>query len=94
MAFLRRSVGGGFRATYVLSVGVFGLQAIVGLVMMVNGLRPRDLLHIAYGVVPFVALGAAYFYSSNMKPRNESLTLGLAALFTAGLVIRAMTTGR
>jgi heme A synthase len=89
-----RSVGGSFRSTYILSIGVFGLQAVIGLALLVSGARPRDTLHILYGIVPFLALGYAFSYSARMKPRNESLTLGVAALFTFGLIIRAYTTGR
>jgi|SRR5579884_29280 heme A synthase len=94
MALINRSPGGGFRSTYVLSIGVFALQAVIGLAMLVSGFRPRDTLHILYGIAPFLALGYAFGYSPRMKPRNESLLLGVAALFTFGLIIRAFTTGR
>jgi len=94
MAAANRSVGGSFRSTYILSIGVFGLQAIIGIVLLVSGARPRDFLHILYGIVPFVALGGGYTWSSGMKSRREALTLGVAALFTFGIVIRAFTTGR
>jgi heme A synthase len=94
MALANRPVGGSFRSTYILSMGVFGLQAVVGLLLLVTTQGPRDKLHILYGIVPFLALGYAFSYSSRLKPRNESLTLGLAALFTFGLIFRAYTTGR
>lgn len=94
MAAANRSVGGSFRSTYILSIGVFGVQAIIGLLLLVSGARPRDSLHILYGIVPFLALGYAFTYAGRMKPRRESLTLGLAALFTLGLIIRAYSTGR
>ena len=93
-AAINRSPGGGFRATYVLSIGVFALQAAVGGALLIAGLRPRDMLHILYGIAPFLALGYAFSYSARLRPRNESLTLGIAALFTLGLIIRAFTTGR
>ena len=94
MAALNRSPGGGFRSTYVLSIGVFGLQAAIGIAMLVSGFRPKDTLHILYGIAPFLALGYAFGYSARLKPRRESLLLGVAALFTFGLIIRAFTTGR
>ncbi len=94
MGLLKRSVGGSFRSTYVLSIAVFGLQAIVGLIMLVSGLRPRDTLHVLYGIVPFLALGYAFGYSGKMTPRRESFTLAIACLFTFGLVLRAFSTGR
>jgi heme A synthase len=94
MALLKRPVGGSFRSTYVLSIGVFALQAAIGAALLVSGHRPKDMLHLIYGIAPFLALGVAYSYSGNAQPRRESLTLGLAALFTFGLIIRAYTTGR
>ena len=93
MSMLNRSVGGSFRSTYVLSIAVFGLQAVVGIVVFILTGGPRDKLHLLYGVVPFLALGAAFGYTSSMSARREAMWLGVAALFTAGLVIRAMTTG-
>ena len=94
MGLIKRPLGGGFRATYVLSMGVFGLQAVIGGVLWLSGARPRDTLHILYGIAPFLALGYALSYASHMKPRKEAFTLGFAALFTFGLIIRAFTTGR
>jgi heme A synthase len=94
MALAKRSVGGSFRSTYVLSIGVFGLQALIGAALLVAGHRPRDMLHLLYGIVPFVALGWAFSSSANAKPQREAFILAIAALFTFGLVIRAMTTGR
>ena len=94
MAALNRSPGGGFRSTYVLSIGVFALQAIIGGVMLASGFRPKETLHILYGIAPFLALGYAFSYSAKMTPRKESLMLGIAALFTFGLVLRACGTGR
>jgi heme A synthase len=94
MALVKRGVGGSYRSTYVLAGGVFGLQAVIGLVMLIAGFRPKDWLHLLYGIVPFVALAWAWGYAAKTEPRRESLALGVAALFTFGLVIRAMTTGR
>jgi heme A synthase len=94
MAALKRPVGGSFRSTYVLSIAVFGLQAAIGIALLVTGSRPRDALHILYGIVPFLALGAAYSYSAQMPARKEALTLGIVSLFTFGLIIRAFSTGR
>lgn len=94
MALANRGAGGSFRSTYVLAMGVFGLQVVIGAVLLITGHRPKDLLHLLYGIVPFIALGWAWGAAAKVQPRRESLTLGMAALFTFGLVIRAMTTGR
>ena len=93
-ALFKRGVSGSYRSTYILSLGVFAIQAAIGLALLVTGHRPKDMLHLIYGIAPFLALGGALTYASGMKPRRESLTLGVAALFTFGLIIRAYTTGR
>ena len=65
-----------------------------GALLWLSGARPKDTLHILYGIAPFLALGYAFSWSASAKPRREALTLGVAALFTFGLIIRAYTTGR
>jgi heme A synthase len=94
MAIAKRGVGGSYRSTYILAIAVFGLQAVIGAALLITGHRPKDWLHLLYGIVPFIALGWAWGYAAKAAPRRESLTLGFAALFTFGLIIRAMTTGR
>ncbi|HEU0167462.1 MAG TPA: hypothetical protein VFS62_06780 [Chloroflexota bacterium] len=92
-AAFNRAVGGSFRATYVLSIAVFLVQDLVGIVIFITGGRPRDMLHLLYGVAPLLALGLAFSYTSQQSKRREALWLGLAALFTFGLILRAASTG-
>ena len=61
---------------------------------VVRPLQFGTLAHTKGRFVPFIALGWAWGYAAKAAPRRESLTLGFAALFTFGLIIRAMTTGR
>jgi hypothetical protein len=73
-AALNRSVGGSYRSTYVLAIAVFLIQDLIGIIIFFTITRPKDLLHLIYGVAPLLALG-------------------LAALFTFGLILRAASTG-
>ncbi len=90
----KRSVGGTYRSTYVLAAGFIGLQDIVGLTMFIGGLRPSVMLHLLYGVVPLIVLIGAFTYSTDVSPRREAFTFGLASLFTLILVaVRTIPTG-
>ena len=92
-AAINRSVGGSYRSTYVLSIAVFLIQDVIGIAIFISGGRPRDMLHLIYGVAPLLALGLAFSYTHDVSKRREALWLGLAALFTFGLILRAASTG-
>ena len=94
VAVFNRKIGGSYRSTFILAMGVFILQDVIGLALFISGSRPKDILHVIYGVAPVLALGLAHTYAGSMTSRREALTYGGAALFTFGLVIRAYTTGR
>ncbi|MHB8618888.1 MAG: hypothetical protein ACYDAG_04825 [Chloroflexota bacterium] len=90
---LKRSVGGTYRSTYVLTMGLFAVQAVIGLGLLITGRRAAIGLHYAYGVVTLIVLGLAYSYTGRASARREAFIFGFAALFTLGLVIRAYMTG-
>ena len=92
-AAFNRSVGGSYRATYVLSIAVFVIQDLIGIIIFLTITHPRDILHLIYGVAPLMALGLAFSYTSGLSKRREAVWLGLAALFTFGLILRAASTG-
>jgi len=94
VAAFNRKIGGSYRSAYVLAIGVFILQDVIGLIVFITVHPPKDILHLIYGVAPVLALGLAHTYAGSMTSRREALTYGGAALFTFGLIIRAYSTGR
>ena len=82
------SYGGALAIGVMLGVG----QAFLGLVLLVIGGRPRDDLHFLYGLSIIVALPLAQQLIAN-RALSRPLVFGLAALFTMGLGLRAITTG-
>jgi hypothetical protein len=80
--------GGALAIGVILGVG----QALLGLVLLVIGGRPRDDLHYLYGLSIIVALPLAQQLITN-RTISRPLAFGLAGLFTMGLAIRAITTG-
>jgi heme A synthase len=91
--FRKQPSSGSFRATLVLTEALFIVQGVVGVLMFANGRRPHDNLHWLYGVLLVIVLPIAMSYVSGRDPRREPLVYGIAALFMAGLTIRAFGTG-
>ncbi|MDE3075344.1 MAG: hypothetical protein KGJ86_07935 [Chloroflexota bacterium] len=91
---LKRPVGGSYRSTYLLSAMLIGVQDVIGLVLFFSGPRPGTMLHLLYGAVPLIVLFGAFSYSTDVTPRREALTFGIAALFCFILVfVRTIPTG-
>jgi len=92
--YLRKQApSGSYRATLVLTEGLFIVQGLVGIAMFVAGARPHDPLHWLYGPLLVIVLPIAASYLSGRDSRREALVYGLATLFMFGLAIRAYMTG-
>lgn len=87
-----RPVDGAFRSTYVLMVGTSVVQAVIGVVMLLDDLRPGSSFHYLYGISLMVFTGAGYAFASRGDGRRETLIYGIASLAAFGLVLRAAAT--
>ena len=67
-------------------------QGALGLLVFVFRGAPEDSVHILYGIALAVAMPLAGTLVRDRTPRGQSIALGIAALFTAGLAIRGTTT--
>lgn len=83
----------GFRGAIVIAVVAAFAQGVVGILVFALVRPPRESLHILYGFALVLAMPLAATLMKDRQPRGQSLALGLAALFTAGLAIRGITTG-
>ena len=91
-ALRRAPFDAGYRGALVLGVLLGVLQALVGLLLLLFGGRaPRDDLHYLYGLSVIVALPLVH-QLIGQRPAPRMLTYALAALFTMGLALRALTT--
>lgn len=68
-------------------------QGIIGVVMVITGLLPADLLHFLYGVLVAGSWPAVYIYTNARATRSEAAIYALVSFFIFGLAIRAMMTG-
>ena len=81
-----------FRGAVVIAVVASVLQGLLGASAFLFRGGPRDALHVLYGFALVLAMPLAWSIVNDRQPRGQSLALGFAALFTAGLAIRGITT--
>ena len=81
-----------FRGALVIAEVAAFAQGLVGLVLVLGLGRPFDGIHALYGVALVLALPLAATLVRGRVPRGQSVALGIAALFAAGLAIRGITT--
>ena len=92
LALRRSPVDPAYRATLYISLALGVVQALIGLTLVLTGLRPRDDLHYLYGLSVIVTLPLVQQYLTRRRV-SQPLVYGLACLFMCGLAIRGITTG-
>ena len=92
LAARKSGLSPGYRGSLVIGVGLGVVQALIGMFLVLGGLRPADNLHFLYGASVILTLPLVMSYIVDKKV-SRPLAFGLASLFMAGLAIRAITTG-
>ena len=82
----------GLRGAFVIAEIAAVVQGVLGLLVFAFLQQPRDGLHVLYGFALVVAMPLAASMVRDRTPRGQSVAIGFAALFTAGLAIRGITT--
>jgi len=82
----------GLRGAFVIAEIAAVAQGLFGILLFALFRPPRDTLHVLYGLALVFAMPLAASIARDRQPRGRSVALGLAALFTAGLAIRGITT--
>ena len=83
---------GSFRGAIVIAEVAAVAQGALGLLTLFFLRGPAEGLHILYGFALVLAMPLAATLMEGRTARGQSMALGFAALFTAGLAIRGMTT--
>jgi hypothetical protein len=81
-----------FRGAIVIATVAAIAQGIFGVLAFFFLGGPRETLHPLYGFALVLAMPLAASIVHDREPRGQSVALGIAALFTAGLAIRGITT--
>jgi hypothetical protein len=74
-------------------VGAVALEASIGIILYATGDRPKETLHLLYGVVAVVALPAASSFAQDAPPKARSWVLVVGGAFTLLMVWRLFSTG-
>ena len=82
----------GFRGAIAIAVIASIAQGLLGFLVFFFLRPPPDTLHVLYGFALALAMPLAASLVRDRAPRGQSVALGLAALFTAGLAIRGIIT--
>jgi len=85
-------IGGNIAGALVIGQVLVVVQGVFGLVLYVDGPRPRDPIHILYGASAALVLPFVWSYVRDKAPRQGLLIYSLVALFIFGLAIRGLTT--
>jgi heme A synthase len=92
--FRRAELNGGFRASFLIMVGLTVVQGLFGVVLLLLGARPAEWpLHIVYGIFAALALPGVYFYAQGGTRRREAVFLAGAAWVVAIAYFRGLATG-
>jgi len=90
------AIRGGSRWTDRLRIGltvVIGLQVLGGAVLFASGARPRESLHLLYGLAALAILPLAATFASEAPPRPRAWVLASACLILVALAWRLASTG-
>src|SRR5688572_431204 len=82
----------GLRGAIVIAVIASVAQGLLGVMAWVFLRPPADAVHILYGFALALAMPLAASLVRDRTGRGQSVALGIAALFTAGLAIRGIFT--
>lgn len=98
-AIVRRGPGERYWIWLAVAQVVAGIQAVIGIVLLLMGLRPSDWLHLVYGFGPLVIFAIGHVMARELqraegKPPIPPWAIFAAAGFIAfGLSTRALMTG-
>ncbi len=91
--FLNRPITGEFWGALVIGEGLVLIEAIIGILLYINGARPtRDIFHILYGIVAVISIPGAFAFTRGRDNRFEALIYGLLGFFLMGIAMRTRTT--
>lgn len=94
-SFARGQVlSGSISGALAIGQGLIVIQAIFGVLLVVEGARPMTSVHYLYGITAVIITPFVWSYLKDRHPRQALLFYSLTALFIVGLAIRGVATGR
>jgi uncharacterized membrane protein len=72
---------------------LLGMAAAGGLALLLGGQRPKEFLHLVYGLLALGLVPLADSLAAQAGPRRRALVRFLGALVAAGVIMRLFATG-
>ncbi len=91
--FRGKSVSSSYWGALIIGELVMVGQGVLGIILVLSGRMPADLIHFLYGVLVALSWPAAYVYTNARAGRSEAAIYALVSFFIFGLAIRALMTG-
>ena len=91
--FRKKEMDASYWGALVIGEIVMLAQGILGLILVITGERPADLLHFLYGVLVALSWPGTYIYTHARQGRAEAGIYAVVSFFVFGLAIRALMTG-
>lgn len=91
--FRKEGVNSSYWGAIIIGEILMIAQGVLGVLMVIGGKLPADLLHFLYGVLVALGWPAVYVYTNARATRSEAAIYALVSLFIFGLGIRAIMTG-
>jgi hypothetical protein len=91
--YLRKQApDGSYNGALALGAGLFAVEALVGVALLLLGLAPNRSVHFLYGVTIALVVPGIFAFTRGRNSTRESLLYGLGMLFIWGLAERAAVT--
>lgn len=90
--FRKRDIDSNFWGALVINELIFVAQAVFGVILIIEGLRPGRTVHYLYGALGLITLPSAFAFTRGRSTFREALIYGVICLFLAGVAIRAIGT--
>ena len=93
-SYLRgQSISSNYWGALVIGEMVMLAQGVIGIVMVLSGKMPADIIHFLYGVLVALSWPGVYVYTNARAGRREAAIYALVSFFIFGLAVRAIMTG-
>lgn len=88
----RQPLSSDFWGTVAIGEGLMLLQALLGIIMLIQGAFPGQWVHLLYGAVAALAWPAAWTFARDQPAPREALIWMLVSAFLFGVALRARAT--
>jgi heme A synthase len=93
MSYLRRQPpDGNYNGALAIGVGLFLIEGLIGIILVLTGLQPARGLHFLYGVTIMITIPGIFAITRGSNTVRESMLYGIGMIFIWGLAQRAAET--